>query len=176
MKKIGCLQIFAAAIALVSLSLYTRMSLWPWDESVVQLPMGEAIARFQAWGGFIEPQPYVLRIDTPYGTLSAKLWVNWGPARTINLYRTPEDWLVGIGGGGDAVMIDVVDKSGPRMLTDKERNKTDDEKWIFLGYASADGFISASRLPECIELLGEGYTPYRKKYQNQHFCSFPLKQ
>ncbi|BCM84151.1 hypothetical protein mvi_26120 [Methylobacterium indicum] len=152
------------------------MSIWPTGESFVQLPMGDAVARFQAWGGFVKSQPYALRVDTPHGTVSKELWTDWGPASTINLYRTPEDWLVGIGGGGDTVVIDVVDRAGPRIVYGSELDKTDDEKWIFLGYASAGGFVPASRMPECVELLGAGYTRYRKKYQNPHFCTFPIEQ
>jgi len=171
MKKIGCLPAALLAGVLLWASIYVRDSLWPSAEAIVQLPMGDAVARFQTWRGFFESPPFVLRVDTPHGTLSKQLWANWGPAETINLYRTSENWLVGIGGAGEVVVIDVRSVSGSRLVTNSEINQTEDEHWTFLGHARGNEWFSASDYLECVELFGTGSFPYRKQYQAAHTCS-----
>jgi hypothetical protein len=170
MKKTGCLSAVLITGVLLWLFVWLYVSLWPTFEAIVKLPMGNAVARFQTWGGFFESQPLVLRVDTPHGTTSAKLWVNWGPADHVALYRTPEDWLVGIGGGGESVIIDVANKSGPRIILGPESDNTDDKEWVFLGYAQGRGLVPPAERKECIALLGAGWSPYRKQYQVPHSC------
>lgn len=176
MKKLGCFPIILIAGASLWLVSQIYTSVWPVEEAVVRLPMGDAIARFQAWGGGWGTLPFVLRVDTPHGTISTKLWADWGPASDINLYQTPEDWLVGIGGGGETVIVDVMSPSGPRFVIGDEQKKTNDEDWKYLGVAAGSGFSPAQSTPECIALLGAGYTPYRKKYQVQDFCMLPIQR
>lgn len=176
MKKLGCFSVILITGAFLWLVSQIYTSIWPVGEAVVRLPMGDAIARFQTWGGGWGTLPFVLRVDTPHGTISKKLWADWGPASDINLYQTPENWLVGIGGGGDTVIVDVMDTSGPRSVIGDEQYRTNDENWKYLGVAVGDGFIPAESKPECIALLGAGYTKYRKKFQVEHFCVQPIHE
>lgn len=170
-KKFGCLPTLVLAGGLIWLGALIYVNNWPAREAIVNLSIGDATARFQTWHGLLSSAPFVLRVDTPRGSLSAELWADWGPASDINLYQTPENWLVGIGGGGTTVLIDVMNSSGPRLLIGAEQDKTNDADWKYIGVAVGDSFVSASRIPECIALFGSGYSPYRKKFQAEQFCS-----
>lgn len=169
-KKFGCLSMLVLAGGLFWLAIFTYINIWPERETVVKLPMGDSVARFQVWYGLYLKPPYFLTVDTPRGSISTELWTNWGPARSINLYQTPENWLVGIGGGGASVIIDVMNPSGPKSVDRAERVRTNDENWKYLGRAYISKFITAREKPECIELFGAGDSPYRKKFQAQSFC------
>lgn len=176
MKRLGCLPIVLITGASLWLILQIYTSVWPVEEAVVPLPMGNAVARFQTWGGGWGTLPFVLRVDTPRGTISTKLWADWGPAGEINLYQTSENWLVGIGGGGETIVIDVMSASGPRVVIGEEQKTTNDENWKYLGIAFRSVFATPESVPECIALLGAGYTPYRKKFQVDHSCSWPIRK
>jgi hypothetical protein len=169
-KKMGSLSTLFIPVVSLWFFAWLYLSVWPASEAVVTLPMANAVARFQTWAGFLKSQPFVLRVDTPHGTTSAELWTNWGPADDLALYQTPEDWLVGIGGGGESVIIDVTKKSGPRIVRGDEQKKTDNKKWKFFGYIQGGGLVSPHEQKECIALLGSGWSPYRKEYQVPHHC------
>ncbi len=172
MKKISCLPAVFITGGFLWIFIWFCSSFWPAAEAVVKLPMGNAVARSQSWVGFLEPQPFVLRVDTPHGSTSAKLWADWGPANDLALYRTPEDWLIGIGGGGESVIIDVMSKFGPRIVLEDEQRKTDNKEWEFLGYLYSQGgrLHTPTEREECIALLGAGSSPYRKEHQVPHSC------
>lgn len=175
-KKFGCLPTLVLAGGLIWLAILTYANIWPAYEAAVKLPMGDATARFQAWHGLLSSAPFRLRVDTPRGSMSTELWSDWGPASDINLYQTPENWLVGIGGGGTSVIIDVMNPNGPSLVLGAKQAKTNDEDWTYLGLAAGDSFIPANEKPECIALFGAGYSPYRKKFQVEHLCFQPIQK
>ena len=176
MRKMGCLPVALLALAALWGGGYLYTHLWPTTEVSVPLPMGEATVRVQSWAGFVSSNPYVLIVDTPRGSLSESLWEDWGPAGSMNLYRTPEEWLVIIGAGGQDRFVNVVDPAGPRLVSRQDLPRTNDKDWVYLGILIVGvGLGSPSEWPECLELLGAGESPYRKKYQVEHSCTWPLK-
>lgn len=175
MYKIGCL-LQIAIVVLFSTSCSIRSVFWPSSETIVKLPMCSAVARFQEWAGFVGSRPYMLVVETPNGTTKREMLTNWGPAESLNLYRTETDWFVVIGGGGETAVFDVCAALGPRQIWGNEFPKTDGEHWEYLGVVDSRGSLTPPKaLEECIPLFGAGYTPFRKSRQAEHFCNYEMK-
>lgn len=102
------------------------------------------------------------------------MWVDWGPAQRTNLYATPEKWVVAIGGGGGATIVDVSDGNAPRLVTRAETKMTRSEDWTYLGAVDSTAagfrFVSPEEMRECIDLFGAGSSPYRIAHQAPTSC------
>lgn len=87
-----------------------------------------------------------------------------------NIYLTPRSQLVVIEQGGDDVFFSLPKDARPEYLTGREavRRDTDSDRWQYMGVIKGDVFYADT--PECIALLGEGGSPYRRQYQKPHFC------
>ncbi|MFD1332497.1 hypothetical protein ACFQ4O_10855 [Methylopila musalis] len=103
------------------------------------------------------------------------LWKNWGPATRANIYRTEENWLVVLGGGGAAEMFQT--SAGGRIVPVpwSDRKRTDDRRWTYVGAADLrfkrePRFYTPQELPECFALFGAGSSPYRLEHQAPSRC------
>lgn len=110
----------------------------------------------------LQSATYVLRVDTAAGSLSMPLWNNWGPARRINLYRTPAGSIAVAGAGDYGWVIDLAPNGSPRH--GQHGAITDASDWTYIGAVLDQAwgelaFASATALPECIPLYGEGRAP-----------------
>jgi hypothetical protein len=94
--------------------------LWPGNDVVVHLPIEEAVAHVETWSDLGEGR-LMLKVSTRRGSLRTDLWRDWGPAQRVSLYLTPEGWLVALGGGGTAIMVDLKSPGGPREVMWPER-------------------------------------------------------
>jgi hypothetical protein len=140
------------------------------NEAAVRLPIGSnAVAYVQEWVRWDAIDGHFwLVVKTPEGEVTTKMWEDWGPARSANLYVTPENTLVVIGAGGVDTFVRFVGEkpelgAGPVSAS---------EHWIYLGAVAPGGkdwrelkFYSADTHRECVDLFGAGASPYRKQFQ-----------
>lgn len=90
--------------------------------------------------------------------------------RRSNIYLTPLSQLVVIEqGGGDAFFLLPNDRP-PEYLPEQKPTKrdTDSQRWRYMGVIMGNVFQPGA--PECIALLGEGESPYRRRYQRPSHC------
>jgi len=134
-------------------------------------------ARFEAWLDF-GGERYWLVTNTPLGSAERQLWSNWGPATRSNFYRTPDDWLVVLGGGGAAEMVDLTNATARQEQRRSSVTQTDSRSWTYLGavdYSPSDAapgyrFFPPSERQECFAMFGAGSSPYRHQYQAEGRC------
>lgn len=112
---------------------------------------------------------WVVTVHNQFGSASDRIFAA-NDHRRSNIYLTQSGQLVVIEqGGGDAFFA--LPKYGPPEPLTEQRNKerdTDSAHWQYLGVIKGDVF--RSDLAECIALLGEGRSPYRRAYQRPRFC------
>ena len=92
--------------------------------------------------------------------------------RRSNLYLTPRKQLVIIEQGGGDVFFFLPENAPPESLSGARTTERDTEsmKWRYIGVIKGDVLLSPAQMPECIALLGEGNSPYRREYQKPSFC------
>ena len=133
-------------------------------------------ALFEAWSDFGGGQ-YWLVTSTSLGSAERKLWSNWGPATRANFYRTSDNRLVVLGGGGASEMVDLNNAIAPQEPRRSTGTKADSASWSYLGavdysWSGAGGyrFFPPSERKECFAMFGAGYSPYRHQYQAESRC------
>lgn len=149
----------------------------PFASVDVPIRLPGVTVRFEVWSDF-GGERYWLVTSTPSGSAKRKLWSNWGPASRANFYWTSDDWLVVLGGGGDAEMVDLKNASAPHERRRSPGTQTDSGTWIYLGAvdflsngaASGYRFFTPSQRRECFAMLGAGFSPYRHQHQAQGPC------
>ena len=150
----------------------------PADAVDIVLPFDGTAARIEVWGNTWSEGRFEVVVQTPSGTVRDVLWEDWGPAQRASLYLTPEDWLVVLGGGGVARMIDLSAGGAPRVVPSREQLRQKSELWTYLGVVDRViekrearlRFFDPSTQPECIPLYGAGSSPYRIAFQDTGFC------
>ena len=108
-------------------------------------------------------------VHNKYGSSSGKIfWIN--DRIRSNIYLTPNNQLVVVEQGGEDAFFVLPENEKPRYLTEKEtaERDSDSDRWQYLGVVKGDVFHTD--IPECIALLGEGSSPYRRQYQKRSFC------
>lgn len=92
-----------------------------------------------------------------------------------NLYRTARGQLVVIEAGGEEAFFSLPKDGPPRSLEGEltSQRDTDSSMWSYLGRIDSRVFHQG---PECIDLYGEGSSPYRKAYQAQDCPRFELRR
>lgn len=90
-----------------------------------------------------------------------------------NMYLTPKNQLVVIEQGGADAFFTIPKKDAPESLEGGRYKERDirSESWRFIGVIRDGKFFRSDESEECIALLGEGRSPYRKQYQVPNFCS-----
>lgn len=178
-SSIGFLLGFGSLAALI---VYLGLGLMYSDPilATTSLPMGSATARLRIDTSSLDYnlKPYEIVVETSYGSAEHTLWIDWGPAQRTSLYRTKDDWLVVLGGGGTAEMFMVVGTSGPRWVPYQDRPTTDGRDWTYLGAFdtySANGYrrfrwYPTGQFGECFPMYGAGDSPYRKDHQHASSC------
>lgn len=119
-------------------------------------------------------------VITNLGRAHQRLWDDWGPAKSGNVYATPDDRIVVIGGGGGAYMFEVKQGKVPRVYSEQWPTKEDGSDWEYLGaFVLHDGgqlrFHLPNRMEEHIQLLGAGSSPYRLAFQDAPERNLPTK-
>lgn len=142
----------------------------------VPVPLAGVAVRFEAWSG-VADETFWLVVQTPRGATKRRLWSNWGPATRVNFYRTPDEWLVVLGGGGDSEMVDVNDPKAGEDVFKPRVSSSDSATWTYLGAVDrprrepkARRFFSPAELRECFAMFGAGYSPYRVSRQAESRC------
>lgn len=89
-----------------------------------------------------------------------------------NIYLTPTNQLVIIEQGGDDVFFAIPKDGPPKALSGRKYAERDtrSDNWRYVGVIKDEVLIPPTQAPECIALLGEGRSPYRKQYQVPNFC------
>jgi hypothetical protein len=90
--------------------------------------------------------------------------------RRSNIYLTPARQLAVIEQGGGDAFFALPDNGPPEALTERRKGERDTEsqRWRYVGVIK--GNVFRPDLAECIALLGEGRSPYRREYQTPSFC------
>jgi hypothetical protein len=111
---------------------------------------------------------WTVTVKNKHGRISDKMFAV-GDNPRANIYVTSSDQLVVIGKGGEAAFYQVPMNAAPVVLNGQHAQLRDkrSETWHYVGAIENGGF---KRTAECIPLLGEGRSPYRKRFQSDHFC------
>ncbi|WP_164523871.1 hypothetical protein [Sphingomonas sp. ABOLH] len=112
---------------------------------------------------------WIVTVRNQFGSASDTIFaVN--DHRRSNIYLTPARQLVVIEQGGGDAFFALPDDSPPEALTERRERERDTEsqRWRYLGVIKGDVFYPD--LAECIALLGEGSSEYRRQYQAPSFC------
>ncbi len=138
-------------------------------ELAVPLPFPDTTAHFEIWSDGFESR-HELLVKNGRGEARTKMWTDWGPATHANLYVTPENFFIVIGGGGCCSAVEVRDAKPPRLAEFAEYRHFDSSTWTYLGAASRDRegkyrFYSPAERRECISTFGAGGSPYRAEFQ-----------
>lgn len=75
-------------------------------ELAVPLPFPGTTAHFEIWSDGVEGR-YELSVKNGRGEARTKMWKDWGPATHANLYVTPGNFVIVIGGGGCCSAVEV---------------------------------------------------------------------
>lgn len=129
------------------------------------LTLPDGLNEVNVSGGWDE---WTVTVKNKYGSASSNMFAANDHQRS-NIYITPHHQLVVIEQGGSDVFFDIPKNLPPEAL-DGDRRKGRDSKsedWRYIGVIM-NGTLR--NIPECIALLGEGSSPYRKRYQVPHFC------
>lgn len=108
-------------------------------------------------------------VRNEYGSSSGAILLIADHIRS-NLYQTPNNQLVVIEQGGDDAFFFLPKDGRPEYLTGQETVKrdTDSDRWHYLGVVKGHTFHTD--IAECIALLGEGGSPFRRQYQKLNSC------
>jgi len=143
-------------------------------EVAVALPYPGTTAHFEIWSDGVEGR-YELSVKNDRGEARTKMWTDWGPATHANLYVTPENFVIVIGGGGCCSAVEVREATPPRLAEFAEYRHFDSSKWTYLGAVGMDRegkyrFYSPVERRECISNFGAGGGPYRAEFQVPREC------
>lgn len=128
---------------------------------VAHLP-GEDLSVQVKWGS----EAWIVTVRNSAGSASGELgWAN--DKRRTNIYLTPSRQLVVIEQGGFAACFAVPRNGPPTALTGGMCDE-DSDRWRYVGVIEGKEF--RTDVPECIPLLGEGSSPFRRAYQRESFC------
>ncbi|MFC5418823.1 hypothetical protein ACFPOB_04510 [Bosea eneae] len=138
-------------------------------ELAIPLPFPDTTAHFEIWSDGFESR-HELLVKNGRGEARTKMWTDWGPATHANLYVTPENFFIVIGGGGCCSAVEVRDAKPPRLAEFAEYRHFDSSTWTYLGAASRDRegkyrFYSPAERRECISTFGAGGGGYRAEFQ-----------
>lgn len=113
---------------------------------------------------------WTVTVRNSFGSTSSTMFAANDHQRS-NIYLTKNDQLVVIEQGGADVFFKLSKDSAPVALdADKYKERdTRSETWRYIGVIKDGKFIRSDRNEECISLLGEGVSPYRKQHQAQSF-------
>lgn len=89
-----------------------------------------------------------------------------------NIYLTPKHQLVVMEKGGSDVFFALHPDGAPEALSGNRYDERDtaSDAWRYIGVIIGGKFFTANQSAECLDLLGEGKSPYRKRYQNLPIC------
>ena len=119
-------------------------------------------------GSYFDHGQWTVTVKNKYGSASDTMFTVGDNPRS-NIYVTPSSQIVVIGKGGEEVFFRAASGHAPIAL-DGDRAKLRDRNsalWHYVGVI-IDGTLT--RRAECIPLMGEGRSPYRKQSQSDHFC------
>ena len=129
------------------------------------LPDGVASVRI---GSYFDHGRWTVTVKNKYGSASDTMFAVGDNPRS-NIYATPSGQLVVIGKGGEEVFFRAASDREPAALNGEQAKLRDhnSSSWYYIGVI-IDGKLSYSA--ECIPLMGEGRSPYRKQFQSEHAC------
>jgi hypothetical protein len=111
---------------------------------------------------------WTVTVKNKYGRASDRMFAIGDNPRS-NIYVTSSGQLVVIGKGGEELFFRVPTKTGPVALNGKQAKLRDkrSETWHYVGVIENRVLTYKT---ECIPLMGEGGSPYRKQFQSEHSC------
>ena len=129
------------------------------------LPDGATSIRI---GSYFDRGRWTVTVKNKYGSASDAMFAIGDNPRS-NIYVTRSGQLVVIGKGGEEVFFRVGRDRAPIALNGQLAKLRDHNSrlWRYVGVI-IDGTLT--RRAECIPLMGEGRTPYRKQFQSEHSC------
>lgn len=133
------------------------------DRSFHTLPGGNASVGV---GSYFDHGRWTVMVKNRCGSVSDTMFAVGDNPRS-NIYETPSNQIVVIGKGGEAVFFHVTGVSAP-VLLDGNLSRLRDQNsdtWHYVGVIENGNM---THRPECIALMGEGGSPYRKQFQRQH--------
>lgn len=119
-------------------------------------------------GSYFDHGRWTVTVQNKYGSASDTMFAVGDNPRS-NIYQTPSSQLVVIGKGGESVFFHAPTDGEPLALNGqlsrlRDRNSN---SWHYVGVI-VNGILT--RRAECIPLMGEGRSPYRKQFQHEHSC------
>jgi len=146
----------------------------PAREVAVKLPIAEATAYFQVWSVSGVSPRYELIVETKRGSVSKRLWEDWGPQTHANLYITPDNWLIVIDGIGGDSAVEFKPGQPPRLVDWTEYRTADSDKWQYFGSVGWEWktyrFFAPFERAECISNFGVDGSRFRTAYQVAGRC------
>lgn len=111
---------------------------------------------------------WMVTVKNKFGSASDAMFAVNDRQRS-NIYLTPSSQLVVVEKGGEAVFFRVPTNSPPVALNGPQSKFRDQKSnsWEYVGVIER-GVLTHDA--ECIPLMGEGKSPYRKRFQSQHSC------
>ncbi|MFB0875409.1 MULTISPECIES: hypothetical protein [unclassified Sphingobium] len=111
---------------------------------------------------------WTVTVKNKYGRSSDKMFAIGDNPRS-NIYLTSSRQLVVIGKGGEELFFRVPSKAGPTALNGQQAQLRDkhSETWHYVGVIENRALRHNA---ECIPLMGESRSPYRKQFQSEHSC------
>jgi hypothetical protein len=159
---------FKRTAYIVGIFLLAALSLKACDERrFITLPDGATSIRIGSifsTGG----DHWIVTVKNKYGRSSDSMFAIGDNPRS-NIYLTSSDQLVVIGKGGEELFFRVPSNAGPIALNGRQVKLRDkhSETWHYVGVIENRAL---THNPECIPLMGEGRSPYRKQFQSEHSC------
>ncbi|WIW89022.1 hypothetical protein K3M67_03305 [Sphingobium sp. V4] len=111
---------------------------------------------------------WTVTVKNKYGSASDTMF-SVNDSQRSNIYLTPSSQLVVVEKGGEDVFFRVPNNSAPVALNGPQVKFRDQNSnsWQYVGVIK-HGVLTHDA--ECIPLMGEGKSPYRKRFQSQHSC------
>lgn len=111
---------------------------------------------------------WTVTVMNKYGRASDRMFAVGDNPRS-NIYVTSSGQLVVIGKGGEELFFRVPTNAAPVALNGQQEKLRDkrSETWRYVGVIENGALTHQT---ECIPLMGEGRSPYRKQAQSEHFC------
>ena len=115
-----------------------------------------------------DAEHWTVTVKNKYGRSSDRMFAI-GDNPRLNIYLTSSGQLVVIGKGGEELFFRVPSKAGPIVLNGQQAKLRDrhSETWHYVGVVENRALTHNA---ECIPLMGEGRSPYRKQFQSEHSC------
>jgi hypothetical protein len=111
---------------------------------------------------------WTVSVKNKYGRASDSYFAVNDNTRS-NIYTTPSGQLVVIDKGGEDAFFLVPRNAAPVPLSGPQAKLRDkrSELWHYVGVIENDVLTHKA---ECIPLMGEGRSPYRKQFQSESSC------